>query len=151
MLTLRAATTSDSAEIARLTGELGYAADPAAIARRLARIADRPDQLVLVAVLDGRVAGWLQAHASDVLESGFRVEIVGLIVGEDCRRRGVGRRLVQRAEQWAVEVGASAVVVRSNTRRTESHLFYPALGFSASKTQAVYRKPLPNDASHPPG
>jgi GNAT superfamily N-acetyltransferase len=151
MMTIRAAAASDSAELARLTGELGYAADPAVIARRLARIAGRPDQLVLIAVLDGRVAGWLQAQASEVLESGFRVEIVGLIVGEDCRRRGVGRHLVQRAEQWAVELGASTVVVRSNTRRAESHLFYPALGFSASKTQAVYRKPLPNDASHAPG
>jgi GNAT superfamily N-acetyltransferase len=77
-----------------------------------------------------------------VLESGFRVEIVGLVVAEDCRRHGVGRELVQRAEQWAAGLGAATVVVRSNTKREESHRFYPALGYAATKTQAVYRKRL---------
>ena|ERR1017187_7551340 len=144
-MTIRDAVLSDSAEIAQLTSQLGYAADADAISHRLARIADRRDQLVLVAVLEDKIAGWLQAHGSEVLESGFRAEIVGLIVGESCRRRGVGRRLVQRAEQWAIAIGAEAVVVRSNTKRVESHNFYPALGFCASKTQAVYRKDLKKD------
>ena len=103
---------------------------------------NRPEQLVLVAILEGQIAGWLQAQASEVLESGFRVEIVGLIVSESFRRRGVGRCLVERAEQWAKEIGAPAIVVRSNLKRVESHIFYPALGFSSSKSQAVYRKTL---------
>jgi GNAT superfamily N-acetyltransferase len=67
---------------------------------------------------------------------------VGLVVSESCRRRGVGRSLVKRAEQWAAEIGAETLVVRSNTKRVESHRFYPALGFSLAKTQAVYRKGL---------
>ena len=141
-MTIREATLSDSPEIARLTAQLGYLADADVICGRLARIAGQRDQLVLVAILEERIVGWLQAHASDVLESGWRAEIVGLIVCESCRRRGVGRRLVQRAEQWAREIGAETVVVRSNTKRVESHNFYPALGYAASKTQAVYRKLL---------
>ena len=76
---------------------------------------------------------------------------MGLIVGEDFRRRGIGRRLVRRAEQWALEIGAAAVVVRSNTKRVESHVFYPALGFSAAKTQTVYRKQPAGDPGHRPG
>jgi len=141
-MTIREVTLSDAPEIARLTVQLGYAADPDTIRGRLASITGRRDQLVLVAVLENQIVGWLQADASEVLESGWRVEIVGLIVDESCRRRGVGRRLVERAEQWATEIGAEAVVVRSNTKRVESHRFYPALGYTASKTQAVYRKPL---------
>jgi hypothetical protein len=39
-------------------------------------------------------------------------------------------------------LGAPVLVVRSNTTRRESHVFYPALGFSVSKTQRVYRKLL---------
>jgi GNAT superfamily N-acetyltransferase len=142
MMITRDALLSDSAAIARLSTQLGYFADEATIAARIARLANRPDQLVIVTVLEERIVGWLQASTSDVLESGFRVEIVGLVVGEDCRRKGVGRRLVQRAEQWAVEIGADELVVRSNTKRAESHVFYPALGFGASKTQVVYRKAL---------
>lgn len=142
MLTIRAAAPADAETIAQLTTQLGYAADAAAISGRLSRLIGQRDQLILVAVLEGKVAGWLQAHASEVLESGFRVEIVGLVVAEDCRRHGVGRELVQRAEQWAAGLGAATVVVRSNTKREESHRFYPALGYAATKTQAVYRKRL---------
>jgi len=148
-MTIRDAVSSDSADIARLTNLLGYAAGPEAISCRLAKIADRHEDLVIVAVLKEEVVGWLQAHASVVLESGFRAEIVGLIVGEKSRRCGIGRSLVQRAEQWSREIGAEALVVRSNTKRVESHIFYPALGFSPSKTQSVYRKVLktePNQA-----
>jgi GNAT superfamily N-acetyltransferase len=77
-----------------------------------------------------------------MLESGFIVEIAGLVVAEDCRRAGAGRALVQQAERWAGARGAESLVVRSNTLRTESHRFYPALGFLLSKTQAVYGKQL---------
>lgn len=139
---IRDAVLADAGEIARLTTELGYSANEAEISGRLAKILGREDQLVLVAISGAEIAGWLQAHASDVLESGFRVEIVGLIVGENHRRAGVGRNLVQRAEKWAEKLGAASVVVRSNTLRSASHQFYPALGFTASKTQAVYRKSL---------
>jgi GNAT superfamily N-acetyltransferase len=88
------------------------------------------------------MVGWLQAHASHVLESGFRVEITGLIVSPEARRQGIGRALVNRAEEWACKLGAKAIVVRSNVHRVESHTFYPALGYDVSKTQTVYRKRL---------
>ncbi|MBK8477763.1 MAG: GNAT family N-acetyltransferase [Opitutaceae bacterium] len=146
---IRDAVSSDSADIARLTNLLGYPGDAEAISYRLAKIAGRQEDLLIVAVLKEEIVGWLQAHASVVLESGFRVEIVGLIVSEESRRCGVGRSLVHRAEQWASQIGAEALVVRSNTKRVESHIFYPALGFSSSKTQSVYRRVLktePNQA-----
>ena len=148
-MTIRDAVLSDSADIARLTSLLGYAADAETISCRLARISNRQEHLVIVAVLNEKIVGCLQAHASLVLESGFRAEIFGLIVSEKSRRCGVGRSLVQRAECWAVEIGAEAVVVRSNTKRVESHIFYPALGFTASKTQTVYRKVLKPELNLP--
>ena len=103
------------------------------------------NDLVLVAMGDsGAVIGWIQAHASHVIESGFRVEIAGLIVSPEARRCGVGRALVTRVEEWGRQLGAAAVVVRSNVQRIESHAFYPALGYGVSKTQRVYRKKLTN-------
>ena len=99
--------------------------------------------MVLVGVGDSdAVIGWLQVHAAHVIESGFRVEIAGLIVSPDARRCGVGRALVRRAEEWACKLGAEAIVVRSNVQRIESHAFYPALGYEMTKMQQVYRKKL---------
>lgn len=141
---IREASLSDSAVIAQLTATLGYFGDANVTRLRLEKIFDERDHLVLVAEREGVVVGWLQAHASTALESGFRVEIVGLVVSPECRRRGVGRNLVLRAVEWARRIAAAAVVVRSNVVRTESHQFYPALGFAASKTQSVYRLELPN-------
>lgn len=139
---IREAALTDADAIAALSCELGYAATPAAAAERLARILGQPDQRACVAVVDGRVVGWAQAHATTILESGFRAEIVGLIVGDAARRRGVGRALVHELERWAAEIGATSLVVRSNVSRVESHRFYPALGYELTKTQSVYRKQL---------
>lgn len=141
-LTVRHAGSSDADAIARLTGELGYGDDSSAIRGRLERILLRRDHIVLVAVVSGEVVGWLQAHASESLESGHRVEIMGLIVGDGHRRLGIGRALVDQAERWVRELGLSVLVVRSNVTRLESHDFYPAIGFNVNKTQAVYRKSL---------
>ena len=88
----------------------------------------------------GEVCGWLQAHASVSLETGPRVEIVGLIVSEAMRRRGVGGSLVAQAETWAKEIASETVVVRSNAKRVESNAFYPALGYLPRKMQVVYVK-----------
>jgi GNAT superfamily N-acetyltransferase len=141
---VRAAIDEDAAPIAALSRELGYPAETQTIRERVGRILARDDQRLLVAEgADGEVLGWLQAHSSDVLESGFRVEIIGMVVSERMRRKGVGRSLVAQAETWATEISAGTIVVRSNSKRVESHLFYPALGYLPSKTQVVYRKPTP--------
>jgi GNAT superfamily N-acetyltransferase len=138
---IRAAKPADAEAIALLSRELGYPAELKTVRERLRRILGREDQRVVVAEIpSGAVCGWLQAHSSIAVESGLRVEIVGLIVSETMRRRGVGRCLVEYAETWAKEISAETVVVRSNAKRVESRVFYPSLGFLPSKTQVVYRK-----------
>jgi GNAT superfamily N-acetyltransferase len=138
---VRAADAADAGQIAVLAGVLGYPPDVALVGATLRELLRRDDHLVLVAESPGQgVCGWLHAHACHVLESGFRVEIAGLVVWDGMRRAGVGRALVAGAEAWARGTGAANVVVRSNAKRAESHVFYPSLGYEAYKTQVVYRK-----------
>ncbi len=137
---VRAARISDAAAIAHLSHALGYPATAPETRERLRRLLGREDQRVVVAVSESAVCGWLQAHASVSLETGPRVEIVGLIVSEAMRRRGVGGSLVAQAETWAKEIAAETVVVRSNAKRVESNAFYPALGYLPRKMQVVYVK-----------
>ena len=142
-ISIRRAVEEDASSIARLSATLGYDAEPAVIAGRLRAILGSDVDLMIVAE-DARraVIGWLQAHAAHIVESGFRVEITGLIVSPAQRRRGVGRALVDETERWAAAIGAEAIVVRSNVQRVESHAFYPALGYTTRKKQIVYRKTL---------
>jgi GNAT superfamily N-acetyltransferase len=138
---IRPARLEDASFIAALARELGYPVEGGAVRERLQWILARDDQRVVVAELpDGSVCAWLQAHSSHALVSGLRVEIVGLVVSEGMRRRGVGRSLVAQAEVWAAEISADTVDVRSNAKRVESHSFYPSLGFLPAKTQIAYRK-----------
>ena len=140
---IRTASETDAETIAHLSCALGYATTGEVIRSRLRALLGSHNDLVIVAVDNSdALIGWLQAHASHVLESGFRVEITGLIVSPEARRLGVGRTLVSAAEQWARKLGAEAIVVRSNVQRTESHAFYPSLGYDTTKTQKVYRKNL---------
>jgi GNAT superfamily N-acetyltransferase len=139
----RQAAEEDAASVARLAGELGYATGEVAMQRRIRTVlASKADLLVVAVDSTGEAVGWLQAHAAHAVESGFRVEITGLVVSAEMRRRGVGRSLVARAERWAKRLSAKTMVVRSNASRAESHSFYPALGYRPAKTQVVYRKSL---------
>jgi ribosomal protein S18 acetylase RimI-like enzyme len=142
-VSIRRAREDDADSIAMLAGELGYAVHAKIMRSRIQAILASAADLLIVAVdSSSTIVGWLQAHASHNIVSGFRVEIAGLIVSPAFRRRGVGRSLVAKAERWARTISAEAVVVRSNAKRVESHSFYPALGYTSTKTQVVYRKRL---------
>jgi GNAT superfamily N-acetyltransferase len=100
------------------------------------------DLLLVAAEAGDRAVGFIQAHRLCVIEAGYGVEILGLVVSTKARRSGIGRALVAEVEDWARKAGADAVVVRSNTKRSESHIFYPAMGYTNVKTQTVYKKRL---------
>jgi predicted N-acetyltransferase YhbS len=138
-LRIRRMAQTDAEMVATLAGELGYPNETKAIRARIRAIGE--SDLLLVAVDAGNKAiGFIQAHRVCIIEVGFRVEILGLVVSSSSRRSGIARRLVEEAESWAKNIGAEAISVRSNTKRIEAHLFYPVLGYEKMKTQAVYEK-----------
>ena len=140
---IRSATLADAAEIARLSAQLGQAAEASVFTERLRRIAALPTHAILVHEgKSGRLAGFIGVEQRLLIESGDRVEIVALVVDAGARRDGTGRRLVMAAEDWARARGIDRVLVRSNIARAEAHAFYPALGYARSKTQHVYLKQL---------
>ena len=132
---------TDAEVVAGLAGELGYPNEVESIRERI-RATDEFDlDLLLVAVDPADMpVGFIQAHRVCIIEAGFRVEILGLVVSSSARRSGIARGLIEEAERWAKNIGAEAISVRSNTKRIEAHLFYPALGYRKIKTQAVYEK-----------
>ena len=141
--TIRVAQAGDAAEIARLCEELGYPARPEDLAARLPFLLGDEKQWVAVAIWrEPKVMGWIAAERRFLLESGERVEIVGLVVDPAARREGIGKALVSEAERWAASRGISTVFVRSNIARRESHYFYDRIGYKRTKTQHAYTKVL---------
>jgi GNAT superfamily N-acetyltransferase len=141
-MTLRRAGVNDAAEIARLATELGYPTSSEVMRARLNTLLVHPDHRISVVDDGSKLLGWIAVERRRTLESGERVEIVGLVVDADHRIGGVGRTLVADAEQWARESGLDAMQVRSNIAREASHHFYERLGYVRRKTQHVYIKTL---------
>lgn len=140
---LRPATARDAQRLAALATELGYPSSAAEVERRLGRIEDDEDHFVCAAELDdGQVIGWIHAFVVSLVESDPRVEIGGLVVGENQRGAGVGKALMERAEAWARSKGVGEVAVRSNVIRKDAHRFYQRLGYNMIKTQYAFSKKL---------
>jgi GNAT superfamily N-acetyltransferase len=97
------------------------------------------DALVLVAAAgDDVVVGYLVAHRHATLFANAPVGWVEeVMVDGAARRRGIGRLLVEAAEEWAAAAGAAYVALA--TRRAAP--FYAALGYDESA--AFFRKVLP--------
>ena len=130
--------------MAVLSSQLGYPVSPAVFGERLADVLERQDEIVSVASgPDGSVVGWIHGAEQRFLEAGRRCEVLGLVVDLDHRRRGVGQQLIAAVERWCLGRGLREISVRSNVARAESHPFYERLGFQRTKTQHVYRRPLP--------
>jgi GNAT superfamily N-acetyltransferase len=139
---IRRAHVEDAAEVARLSGELGYPVSSADVALRLAELLRNERHHILVAADGGRLLAWLHVEHRLSLEGGDRAELVGLVVDAQARRRGIGRALVGAAESWGRARGLPSLLVRSNVARERSHPFYESLGYSRSKTQHVYTRKL---------
>lgn len=141
-LIVREVTPDDASAVAGLSAELGYPVSAAAMKQRIESLLHRPDHVIYVACLSGRVIGWIDVELAHHLAADPRAEIAGLVVSAEARRRGIGRRLVARAEQWAMERGLTVMLVRSRITRDDAHRFYLREGYERTKTSAVFSKEL---------
>lgn len=140
---IRRAKSSDAAQIAELSGQLGYPATLAEIAQRLRNIKPPSHHAVLVAESPERkVIGWLHVSVSALLETQLRAEVNGLVVSGEVRSRGTGALLLSAAEQWARKRGCKSMSVRSNVIRDRAHQFYLRHGYEHYKTQKAFRKSI---------
>jgi GNAT superfamily N-acetyltransferase len=129
-IAIRDAIIEDSATIAHLLGELGYPSTPEGVRQRLARLLPREDTRVFVAERSARVLGVLGLHRMPVVTSVNDIAmIIALVVTEEAQRTGVGRQLVERAEEEARVWRCGRIMVTSAERRTEAHAFYERLGY----------------------
>ncbi len=141
-VTIRAATPADVPAVARLAGQLGYAATPEEVAGRFAAEREDSRHALLVAESAGAVIAWMGLAEERSILHEPRVEILGLVVDEAHRSAAIGLKLVERAEQWARERGCRTVLVRSNVIRDRAHRFYERLGYTTVKSQKVFNKVL---------
>ena len=144
-MVIRPMQASDVERVAVLLTQLGYPTTAPQIERRFDRI-DAEQNALLVADEAGSALAWIHVTLHPYLESDATAEIVGLVVADGHRSRGIGKALVDAAESWAAGKGCRALRVRSRIVRDRAHTFYERAGFQRIKTQHCFEKPL--DTSH---
>lgn len=135
---IRQAGMSDSISLARLCNQLGYPISVQDLAGNMRIILCDSEQQLWVADLNGRVEGWLHAAIRFTMEAPPYAEIMGLIVDENHRGKGIGKILTESAIHWARARGVHKLRVKTNTIRKDAHQFYEKLGFTQTKEQKVY-------------
>jgi GNAT superfamily N-acetyltransferase len=56
--------------------------------------------------------------------------LLGLVVDQPFRGRGIGRRLMEWTERWLKERGVAKLTLTSGHQRKEAHDFYRHLGYA---------------------
>ena len=140
---IRLAESKDVDRIAVLGEQLGYPATPQQIEQRLVQIQGNKSHIIYVATLaNDYVIGWAHAHTCDLIIIPTQALLLGLVVDADYRNAGIGRTLMQYIEQWTSSVGCEGIIVRSNIKRTEAHIFYEKIGYTNTKQQMTFYKKI---------
>ena len=137
-LFLRVAELKDAESIAELSNRLGYESTNEKIQHRLSEILSHTDNCVFVMLYNEKVIGWIHGFYTRRIESDSFIEIGGMVVDNNYRRKGIGRMLVQKIMEWAHEKKIEKIRVRCNTLRNETHTFYRSICFVEMKEQKIF-------------
>lgn len=138
MLQIREMNPSDAKEITELANQLGYNIAETAVAKQMSSLLPHPDHLVFVGVQNEAMVGFIHGCKMLRLTSPTFWEICGLVVSQEYRRQGIGKKLVQHLEK-TIEAD-TRVRVRCNVKRTSAHLFYEDVNYLEKKEQKVFEK-----------
>ena len=129
---IRDAKPSDAARLVELIRELGHEIAEKQVRKNLAAL-KKTGETPLVATLDKKIVGMCGIGRRIVVHRPAPLgRITALVVTEEAKGHGIGRMLVEAAEEWMRKGGCKLVEVTSNDRRAAAHAFYRHLGYERS-------------------
>jgi ribosomal protein S18 acetylase RimI-like enzyme len=129
---IRDAKPSDVPRLLELIHELGHEIDEKALRKNLKALT-KAGEAPLVATLDRIVAGMCGISRRVVIHRPAPLgRITALVVAKEAQEHGIGRMLVEAAEEWMRKGGCKLVEVTSNDRRAAAHAFYRHMGYERS-------------------
>jgi GNAT superfamily N-acetyltransferase len=139
---VRPMTTADLEAVRPLLAQLGYDLAPDEVRRRFAAITSAAGHAVFVAETAGRVVGMMHLFARPAFDKPPETVVQAIVVDAAHRGRGVGKILMEAAEDWAAQRGYRSVSLYSKRARADAHAFYHALGYEKVATSHLLRRDL---------
>jgi GNAT superfamily N-acetyltransferase len=129
---LREAKPGDAPRLVELIHELGHEISEKQVRKNLAAL-KKSGETPLVATLDKKIVGMCGVGRRIVIHRPAPLgRITALVVSKDAQGHGLGRVLVEAAEEWMRKKGCHLVEVTSNDRRAAAHAFYRHMGYERS-------------------
>lgn len=132
MIEIRQYQPLDAGVMVELMSELGYPTSLDDMKKRMERIEANPDYHTFVAIMDAKVAGMVGIRIVWNYESSPPATQISSIVTKSIYRgQGVGTRLIEYVEQWALEHESETVFLTSGSKpeRLVAHALYEKLGY----------------------
>jgi GNAT superfamily N-acetyltransferase len=129
---IRDACASDAEALAALYVELlRESVAPATVRDAIADAEGSQSSRILVYEADGRVVGTAHVlfYLSPLRPTAGKGVVDAVVIADGHRGRGIGAALVQRAQSWLSERGASPVFVSTRWDRTVAHEMYASQGW----------------------
>lgn len=145
---IRPLRSSDLDAVMQLHRELGwnpaFRADGSTLRQRLSALTAEEDSLLLVAEVDGVVAGYIHGEiVTYLLFAGREMLISEVFVIETHRGTGIGSALVRAMEKEAVDQRCFRIsLLNSRERESYKRGFYPSLGYKERAGTALFDKRL---------
>jgi GNAT superfamily N-acetyltransferase len=139
---IRLLQSSDQRGASDLLRQLGYDIGPTELASRINRVLASPTHFAAVAEERGCICGLVHAYERPALEKAHEVVLQSLVVDQNARKTGIGKRLMAAAEAWAKSRGAAQVVLHTRIDRDDARSFYEQIGYKLTATSHLMAKPL---------
>ena len=138
IMSIRPAKISDTESISKLMLELGYDVTESLIKDKLNEISKSDIDEVYISDVDGIVVGCISCHLTQLFHKNGRAgRITSLVVSNTVRGLGVGKILVEKADEYFQTNGCSKAEVTSGDHRLEAHQFYEAQGYQLNERRFV--------------
>lgn len=140
-IVIRRAKADDFVAIAAISrNDLGYDCTDILVKSKLTALDDAREAVFVAEYNNKNVCGYVHIEKYDVLYCETFANVLGLAVSGNTRHLGIGKKLMETAEEWAKSIGAKAVRLNSGFSRTGAHEFYRSIGYNNEKNQIRFLK-----------
>ena len=137
---IREAELTDIPALTELMDELGYATSIDEMKSRFENIKNHKDYKTFIATDDTEILGMVGLSKNYSYEqNGIYVRVLAMVTRSKFRKNGIGKKLMDVAENWAREIGANKVLLNCGNReeREIAQLFYKKIGYQARSSGFV--------------
>ena len=135
---------ADTLEVAEICkAALGYDVDVENVKKQIEKLTNDRKQHIIIGYEDERIRkiiGFVHAQMYESFYSDLGLNILGLAVNPDFQGRGIGKKLMNKLEEYAVDNNISFIRLNSAMKREDAHKFYKHIGYTCDKVQKRFIK-----------